>query len=50
MGESRLFSPFFGGTFNNGANVSPRYRNCNNGFGNANWNYGSRQEKPDDET
>jgi hypothetical protein len=42
VGESRLFSPFFGGTFNNGANVSPRYRNCNNGFGNANWNYGSR--------
>lgn len=36
------FLPFFGGTFNNGSNVSPRYRNCNNGFGNANWNYGSR--------
>lgn len=34
--------PFFGGAFNNGANVSARYRNCNNGFANSNWNYGSR--------
>ena len=34
--------PFFGGAFNNGVNVSPRYRNCNNGFSNSNWNYGSR--------
>nr|DAP27649.1 MAG TPA: hypothetical protein [Caudoviricetes sp.] len=22
--------------------MSPRYRNCNYGFSNANWNYGSR--------
>ena len=34
--------PFFGGAFSNGSNVSPRCRNCNYGFSNAHWHYGSR--------
>lgn len=34
--------PFFGGSFNYGAYVSPRYRNCYVGFSYAHWSYGSR--------
>ena len=37
--------PFFGGTFGNGAGVSPRSRYCSLGFGAARWNYGSRPLK-----
>ena len=34
--------PFFGGSFSNGSNVSPRARYCDAGFSHSNWNYGSR--------
>ena len=34
--------PFFGGAFNVGAGVSPRYRGCHDGFSTSYWLYGSR--------
>ena len=37
--------PFFGGTFTNGAYVSPRFRHCNVGFSSAYWASGSRPLK-----
>lgn len=37
--------PFFGGSFNGGANVSPRFRLCASGFGSAYWAFGSRPLK-----
>lgn len=37
--------PFVGGSFPAGAQVSPRSRDCNNGFGHSFWLYGSRPLK-----
>ena len=37
--------PFFGGAFNVGSHVSPRFQDCNAGFGSAYWTFGSRPLK-----